>query len=80
MLHLCISLIGIASVSGASESRIKAIDWLMGRQKNYGWGRNTHRAVTALYLTNAAKFKGYDVQEEITVKQLQLKIAASLLR
>ena len=52
----------------------------MGRQKNYGWGRNTHRAVTALYLTNAAKFKGYDVQEEITVKQLQLKIAASLLR
>lgn len=70
----------IVRIKGAESSRNNSITWLKNHQINFGWGRNTHRAITSLYLTGAGEFRGKKLEEEIMVKQLQLQIATALLR
>lgn len=58
-----------------------AIAWLKGeRAASYGWGKETHRAITALYLAGATDFHGNSLEDELMAKQLELQTSVSLLR
>lgn len=72
---------GIIAVRGMNFSRINAINWLKNqRTPSFGWGKNTHRAITALYLSKAMTFQDDDLEEELIAKQLELQISLALLR
>lgn len=68
-------------MKGLNVSRINAINWLKNqRTQSFGWGKNTHRAITALYLSKAMAFQGDDLEEELIAKQLELQTSVALLR
>lgn len=72
---------GIMAVKGMNISRMSAISWLKNqRTQSFGWGKNTHRAITALYLSKAMTFLGDDLEEELITKQLELQTSVVLLR
>lgn len=66
-------------MKGINVSRNNTISWLKN-QRYIGFGRNTHRAITALYLAQAASFRGQNVEEELMAKQLELQTSVALLR
>lgn len=72
---------GVMVVKGMNISRINAINWLKNqRTQLFGWSKNTHRAITALYLSDAMSFQGDDMEEELIAKQLELQTSVALLR
>lgn len=70
---------GVLAVKGINASRDNTISWLKN-QRYIGWGRNAHRAITALYLAQGASFRGPIVEEELMAKQLELQTSVALLR
>lgn len=69
------------TVKGMNVSRINAVNWLKNqRTQSFGWGKNTHRAITALYLSKVMTFQGDDLEEELIAKQLELQTSVALLR
>lgn len=69
------------NVKGMNVSRINAVNWLKNqRTQSFGWGKNTHRAITALYLSKEMTFQGDDLEEELIAKQLELQTSVALLR
>lgn len=68
-------------MKGMKISRINAITWLKNQQtESFDWGKNTHRAITALYLAKAMIFQDEDLEEERIAKQLMFQTAVALLR
>ncbi|KAG8192105.1 hypothetical protein JTE90_027752 [Oedothorax gibbosus] len=72
---------GVRAIRGVSEARDHAVSWMLGqRTPSWGWGENTHRAVTALFLASAVNFNGTDKEEELMAKQSELRTAVALYR
>lgn len=72
---------GILAIPGVQTSRTRGISWLKSqRNSKWGWDENTHRAIVALYLAGEATYNGTKEEEELMAKQLELRIALSLLR
>ncbi|KAG8192109.1 hypothetical protein JTE90_027756 [Oedothorax gibbosus] len=70
---------GVLAIRGVSEARDHAVSWMLGqRTPSWGWGENTHRAVTALFLASAVNFNGTDKEEELMAKQAELRTAVAL--
>lgn len=62
-----------------------ALRWLMENDVTHGWDKDTHRAITALYLVQ----RGYEFKEntlegklkkELMTKELELRTLVALLR
>ncbi|GFY52734.1 uncharacterized protein CG3556 [Trichonephila inaurata madagascariensis] len=72
---------GVFTIQGVNNSRILATRWLK-KQRNaaWGWGENTHRAITALYLGQGVNFNGTNLEEDLTAKQLELRMSTAILR
>ncbi|KAG8192106.1 hypothetical protein JTE90_027753 [Oedothorax gibbosus] len=63
------------------EARDHVVNKIMAqRTPSWGWGENTHRAVTALFLASAVNFNGTDKEEELMAKQSELRTAVALYR
>lgn len=76
---------GVASVGEANTTQIKAKKWLMEQSVAHGWEKNTHRAITALYLAqvdDASEEDKFEKQltKELEIRQLELKTLVALLR
>lgn len=72
---------GVLAIPRVEISRTRGISWLKSKRNNeWGWDENTHRAIIALYLAGGATFNGTKEEEELMAKQLELRIALSLLR
>lgn len=72
---------GVKAIKGVNETRNIALKWLKNHQlPSYGWGRNTHRAITALFLSGGTTFQEESLEEDLMIKQLEIQIAVALLR
>lgn len=87
-MFICVIFVserGIVSVQGASTTQEVALKWLMERAVTDGWDKDTHRAITVLYLIQSDhEFKENTFEEklkkELMTKQLELRTLVALLR
>ncbi|GFY44178.1 uncharacterized protein CG3556, partial [Trichonephila inaurata madagascariensis] len=70
----------IFATEGVNEAREKVIDWMIRNRITWNWRDDMPRAVVALYLASHMNFNGTSLEEELLVKQLELKVALALLR
>ncbi|GFX05275.1 uncharacterized protein TNCV_4175181 [Trichonephila clavipes] len=70
----------IFATEGVNEAREKVIDWMIRNRITWNWRDDMPRAVVALYLASHMNFNGTSLEEELMVKQLELKVALALLR
>ncbi|KFM78501.1 hypothetical protein X975_23164, partial [Stegodyphus mimosarum] len=69
------------AIKGVEEMRRTAISRLKKKKiSSWGWREDTHRAIVALYLASGVTFNGTSLEEELMVKQLELKTSLTLLR
>ncbi|XP_076364493.1 uncharacterized protein CG3556-like isoform X2 [Tachypleus tridentatus] len=61
------------------ESIEKGRLWLLSqRDDQWGWGRETHRAIITLYLTNHSQFSTGNLEDQLMAKELELQLAVAL--
>lgn len=71
----------VSNIKGLDASLKNAVSWLKDqRSSSLGWGKETPRAITALYLSGVTDFHGQDLEDELMVNQLELETALALLR
>ncbi|GFQ98338.1 uncharacterized protein CG3556 [Trichonephila clavata] len=79
-MSLILSVTEIFATEGVNEAREKVIDWMIRNRVTWNWRDDMPRAVVALYLASHMNFNGTSLEEELMVKQLELKVALALLR
>ncbi|GFQ67452.1 uncharacterized protein CG3556 [Trichonephila clavata] len=73
--------IGVLAIPGVKEVRNKAVDWMKrNRTVLWNWRDDMPRAVIALYLSSDMNFSRTSLEEELMVKQLELKTLLAILR
>ncbi|XP_071042598.1 uncharacterized protein [Parasteatoda tepidariorum] len=66
-------------LEGAKEAYWQAVSWLKSNSTSWKWINHIPKAVTALSLSEGAKFDGKNLKEELMVKQRELQISLALL-
>nr|XP_042910967.1 uncharacterized protein CG3556 [Parasteatoda tepidariorum] len=67
-------------IEGVKEAYWQAVNWLKSNSTSWKWINHIPKAVTALSLSEGAKFDGKNLKEELMVKQRELRISIALLR
>ncbi|XP_023212615.1 uncharacterized protein CG3556-like [Centruroides sculpturatus] len=70
----------IEDLPGVRQSKMKALSWLRKQRKSdWGWDRDTNRAIVTLRLSEEHDLNTSDVTNQLMFKQLKLQLSQTLL-
>ncbi|XP_067122522.1 uncharacterized protein [Centruroides vittatus] len=70
----------IEDLPGVRQSKNKALSWLRKQRKSdWGWGRDTNRAIVTLRLSEEVDLNTTNVTNQLMFKQLKLQLSQTLL-